>query len=180
VRFIIRRLADMILSRYSVRSPHLNQNLLSRGEVVALLNVLRRFSESLHATEDFRRMWNERKATEVRSAVAGTSFVHRTKPDRDTISLGSSASQPEGRSRAPGPQPLPPHSHTATSSQTARITNTKAKAVTQIQNLGRTVYEACKRSTIGCLHIISGFTQSVLRRFADWDGRDGQTSGGDL
>ncbi|KAF9510641.1 hypothetical protein BS47DRAFT_1377414 [Hydnum rufescens UP504] len=39
--------------------PRLNQNLLTRSEVVALLNTLHRFSESLHVTEEFKRMWSE-------------------------------------------------------------------------------------------------------------------------
>jgi Endoplasmic Reticulum Oxidoreductin 1 (ERO1) len=37
----------------------LNANLLQRSEVVALINTLHRFSESLHAVEVFRRLWRE-------------------------------------------------------------------------------------------------------------------------
>ncbi|KIJ67955.1 hypothetical protein HYDPIDRAFT_82991 [Hydnomerulius pinastri MD-312] len=37
--------------------PRKNQNLLQRSEVVALINTLHRFSESLHAVERFREMW---------------------------------------------------------------------------------------------------------------------------
>ncbi|KAL0956380.1 hypothetical protein HGRIS_002527 [Hohenbuehelia grisea] len=37
--------------------PRRNPNLLQRYEVVALFNTLNRFSESLEAVEDFRRMW---------------------------------------------------------------------------------------------------------------------------
>lgn len=40
-------------------SPQLNSNLLQRSEVVALINTLHRFSESLEAVEQFRRMWSE-------------------------------------------------------------------------------------------------------------------------
>jgi len=36
-----------------------NQNLLQRSEVVALINTLHRFSESLHAVEHFREMWKK-------------------------------------------------------------------------------------------------------------------------
>jgi len=36
-----------------------NQNLLQRSEVVALINTLHRFSESLHAVEHFRGMWKK-------------------------------------------------------------------------------------------------------------------------
>ncbi|KAJ7772583.1 hypothetical protein DFH07DRAFT_802407 [Mycena maculata] len=37
--------------------PAANHNLLQRSEVVALINTLHRFSESLEAVEDFREMW---------------------------------------------------------------------------------------------------------------------------
>ena len=170
----------MILSSHVVRSPQLNQNLLSRWEVVALLNVLYRFSESLHATEDFRRIWNERKATEARSAAAGASPAHEAQSNGDTTPFGTPASQHESIFRPPKAQPLPPHSHSATSSQTAIITNTTAKTAIQIQNLGRSIYAACKRSTVGCLNVISGFAQSILQRFSDWYIREGRTTSGDL
>ncbi|KAI0305714.1 endoplasmic oxidoreductin [Multifurca ochricompacta] len=44
--------------------PRLNANLLQRSEVVALINTLHRFSESLHAVEIFRRLWRESNAEE--------------------------------------------------------------------------------------------------------------------
>lgn len=40
-----------------MRSPSANPNLLQRSEVVALLNTLHRFSESLAAVNDFRKLW---------------------------------------------------------------------------------------------------------------------------
>ena len=40
-----------------VHSPRTNVNLLQRSEVVALINTLFRFSESLSAVEHFRQMW---------------------------------------------------------------------------------------------------------------------------
>ncbi|THH21342.1 hypothetical protein EW146_g206 [Bondarzewia mesenterica] len=39
--------------------PRTNANLLQRTEVVALINTLHRFTESLHAVNEFRRMWRE-------------------------------------------------------------------------------------------------------------------------
>ncbi|KAB5591061.1 Endoplasmic oxidoreductin 1 [Ceratobasidium theobromae] len=48
--------------------PHINPNLLQRAEVVALINTLHRLSESLHAVEMFRNMWekeNGRPAQQV-------------------------------------------------------------------------------------------------------------------
>lgn len=38
-------------------SPKINHNLLTRSEVVALINTLHRFTESLVAVNDFRKMW---------------------------------------------------------------------------------------------------------------------------
>jgi hypothetical protein len=40
-----------------LRSPRTNINLLQRSEVVALINTLFRFSESLATVEEFRKMW---------------------------------------------------------------------------------------------------------------------------
>lgn len=38
-------------------SPQINPHLLTRSEVVALVNTAHRFSESLHFTDEFRRLW---------------------------------------------------------------------------------------------------------------------------
>ena len=38
-------------------SPSANSNLLTRSEVVALINTLHRFVESLQYVNDFRKMW---------------------------------------------------------------------------------------------------------------------------
>ncbi|KAL4080329.1 hypothetical protein V8B97DRAFT_1931723 [Scleroderma yunnanense] len=58
--------------------PRNNQNLLQRSEVVALINTLHRFSESLHMVEQFREMWkhvgqgdSERLIHEAERAVEG-------------------------------------------------------------------------------------------------------------
>jgi len=125
-------------------------------------------------------MWNERKAAEARSTTADTSSAARAQRDRDTTLFGAQAPQHESVLRAPKAQPLPPHSQSATSSQTAAATNTTITAVVQIQSLGRNVYNACKRSTVGCLNVISTFAQAVLQRFADWDGRKRQMASSDL
>lgn len=47
-----------------VCSPTVNPTLLSRQEIVALFNTLHRFSESLHAVEQFRQIYAERQAAE--------------------------------------------------------------------------------------------------------------------
>ncbi|KDQ57844.1 hypothetical protein JAAARDRAFT_130189 [Jaapia argillacea MUCL 33604] len=45
--------------------PKSNLNLLSRSEVVALVTTLYRFSESLHAVNDFRRIWAETNSADA-------------------------------------------------------------------------------------------------------------------
>ncbi|KIK99082.1 hypothetical protein PAXRUDRAFT_823187 [Paxillus rubicundulus Ve08.2h10] len=81
--------------------PHRNQNLLQRSEVVALINTLHRFSESLHAVEQFREMWrktggqdSERLIHQAEKAVAGN--------PRSTTRNRSSPK------RSPSTEPLPP------------------------------------------------------------------------
>ena len=37
----------------------MNQNLLTRSEVVALINTMHRLAESLYFVNDFRKMWAE-------------------------------------------------------------------------------------------------------------------------
>lgn len=50
-------------------SPRVNANLLSRNEVVALINTLHRFSESLAAVNDFRRMWADADEKEAKQMI---------------------------------------------------------------------------------------------------------------
>ncbi|KIM45269.1 hypothetical protein M413DRAFT_441951 [Hebeloma cylindrosporum] len=52
--------------------PHTNSDLLHRSEVVALMNTLFRFSESLSAVEDFRTMWRELDASVTEKIVTET------------------------------------------------------------------------------------------------------------
>ncbi|KAH9979179.1 endoplasmic oxidoreductin [Russula compacta] len=49
--------------------PRLNANLLQRSEVVALINTLHRFSESLHAVEVFRKLWRDSNAEESANLI---------------------------------------------------------------------------------------------------------------
>lgn len=48
-----------------IRSPVKNPHLLQRAEVVALINTAHRFSESLHAVDEFRRLWAVAENREV-------------------------------------------------------------------------------------------------------------------
>ncbi|KAH0827544.1 hypothetical protein J3R83DRAFT_4265 [Lanmaoa asiatica] len=65
-----------------------NQNLLQRSEVVALINTLHRFSESLHAVEHFREMWKktgeEDSARLIHEAERAVTGNPRPTPDAQT------------------------------------------------------------------------------------------------
>ncbi|KAF8558016.1 endoplasmic oxidoreductin [Imleria badia] len=83
-----------------------NQNLLQRSEVVALINTLHRFSESLHAVEHFREMWKKtgeedsvRLIHEAERAVTGNP---RPTPDVQT----TPTTFPPAATRRPTPNAL--------------------------------------------------------------------------
>ena len=50
-------------------SPQTNHDLLQRSEVVALINTLFRFSESLKAVDDFRRIWRNLDSSDTQTIV---------------------------------------------------------------------------------------------------------------
>ena len=52
-------------------SPKLNHDLLTRSEVVALMNTLHRFTESLRAVNDFRKMWAREAHSQKGKLLAG-------------------------------------------------------------------------------------------------------------
>ncbi|KAF9049942.1 hypothetical protein BJ165DRAFT_1455149 [Panaeolus papilionaceus] len=52
--------------------PTSNSNLLTRSEVVALMNTLFRFSESLKAVDDFRRLWQQLDSADSEKIVSET------------------------------------------------------------------------------------------------------------
>ncbi|KAL6310374.1 endoplasmic oxidoreductin [Sparassis latifolia] len=61
--------------------PQTNTNLLQRSEVVALINTLHRFAESLASVHDFRQMWAEthhETQPEVITASRGAAKPHRS------------------------------------------------------------------------------------------------------
>ncbi|ETW80888.1 hypothetical protein HETIRDRAFT_410101 [Heterobasidion irregulare TC 32-1] len=67
--------------------PRSNANLLSRSEVVALINTLHRFTESLHAVNDFRRMWRETNAADSAKLIKEAEKVANAWP-RPSPSVG--------------------------------------------------------------------------------------------
>ena len=75
--------AHFHLTYYS--SPQTNHDLLHRSEVVALINTLFRFSESLKAVDDFRRMWRSLDSSDTQTIVAETDKI--THPDVSDLSF---------------------------------------------------------------------------------------------
>src|SRR6266511_801628 len=72
---------QIVQKRHSLlrSSPSSNINLLQRSELVALMNTLYRFSESLIFVDDFRRMWrklDERTTREIATEIEDTTAAH--------------------------------------------------------------------------------------------------------
>jgi len=77
-------------------NPQTNHDLLQRSEVVALINTLFRFSESLKAVDDFRRMWRNLDSSDTQRIVAETEKI--THPD-SSPEASPSATSSESNSR---------------------------------------------------------------------------------
>lgn len=129
--------------------PHKNQNLLQRSEVVALINTLHRFSESLQAVEIFRDMWKKtgesdanRLIEEAEKAVVGNP---RKLPPREPTSP-TQASQPTNFPRHHPPSPSP-YLHTV--------------SLETIQSYLRQLIRRCKRHTLSCFGIFSQVWQQL-------------------
>ncbi|KAG9316344.1 hypothetical protein JVU11DRAFT_2375 [Chiua virens] len=114
-----------------------NQNLLQRSEVVALINTLHRFSESLHAVEVFREMWKKtgeedfmRLIHEAEKAVSGEPH---SGADTQTV-------PPVVDARRPRQNPLQ-----------------------QLQGRVFDFLDGCKRHTLACLTSLSETWQRLSR-----------------
>ena len=64
----------------NVHSPNTNNNLLRRSEVVALINTLHRFTESLEGIKQFRRMWAE---------IGPSESAQLLKDSQEVVSVGN-------------------------------------------------------------------------------------------
>ncbi|KAG5648616.1 hypothetical protein DXG03_003227 [Asterophora parasitica] len=60
--------------------PYSNANLLQRSEVVALINTLHRFAESLEAVEKFRAMWSAMSSSDSEDLISKTESHSAAKP----------------------------------------------------------------------------------------------------
>ncbi|KAI6157561.1 hypothetical protein BKA82DRAFT_4058590 [Pisolithus tinctorius] len=120
--------------------PCNNQNLLQRSEVVALVNTLHRFSESLHLVEQFRDMWknvgqrdSERLIHEAEEAVEG--YPRKTPSVKPPVSSGPELERPQD------------------------ITDANDGWVARLQARSFQFVQGCKQHGLDCVGQLSGFWQ---------------------
>lgn len=123
--------------------PRNNQNLLQRSEVVALINTLHRFSESLHLVEQFRDMWkrvghhdSERLIHEAERAAE--SYPRETSSIKRPVSSGPESEQPLDII----------HANTTDACWVARL---QARSLQFVQG--------CKQHGLSCIGRLSNFWQ---------------------
>ncbi|OAX41080.1 endoplasmic oxidoreductin-1 [Rhizopogon vinicolor AM-OR11-026] len=131
--------------------PHKNQNLLQRSEVVALINTLHRFSESLQFVESFRDMWKETGESdakhlirEAEKAVIGNprKFSSHESASHTQESTPTKPARSHPLAGSPSPTPYPVFLST-------------------IQSHLRQLIRRCKRSTLSCFGIFSQVWQHL-------------------
>jgi len=126
-------------------SHNTNQNLLQRSEVVALINTLHRFSESLHAVELFREMWKktgeEDSARLIHEAERAVTGNPRTTPDVQTAPTQS----PTATTRRQTPNAL----------QRTVWSRLRAHLFGLVDN--------CKRHTLACFGLLSKIWQRLSK-----------------
>ncbi|KAG8923225.1 hypothetical protein FRC02_011282 [Tulasnella sp. 418] len=115
--------------------PKLNPHLLQRSEVVALVNTLHRFSESLEAVDEFRKMWaaRSRPSTSIPSVEPGTQSIEETRAS----SFPSSTESPP----------------------------TASSPSTDNSNLSARILDACKKGTSNCLDFGARMVDGVANVF---------------
>ncbi|KAH7888535.1 hypothetical protein F5I97DRAFT_710907 [Phlebopus sp. FC_14] len=133
--------------------PRKNQNLLQRSEVVALINTLHRFSESLHAVERFREMWrnvrekdSERLIHKAEKAAVGKVPVPAS--IYTVISLTRTLSKPR---KSPA-QSSPSHKTPVVVFE-AHQPNFRLLGRVKLHFLG--MVESCRRHTLACFGLLS-------------------------
>ncbi|KAF8517649.1 endoplasmic oxidoreductin [Gautieria morchelliformis] len=115
--------------------PQANPNLLQRSEVVALINTLHRFTESLVFVDEFRKMWARRGSHDKDELLR--SLAHE--------SLASSEKKP-AKSR-PSPHASSPQEGLVERSLPGRL---------------KSLLHACRRSTTDCVHMCARFVGDIL------------------
>jgi ERO1-like protein beta len=136
---------------YFFPSPRLNANLLQRSEVVALINTLHRFSESLHAVEVFRRLWRESSAEESAKLIReAEKAVNINMPP-----VGHSSQRTLSPFLIPL-KPLQPSLPVSTNAPPA------ARLVEVMQNRAALWVRVCKEGTIECVEAVKVAIRRVV------------------
>ena len=153
--------------------------LLSRGEAVAFINTVHRFSESLHAVESFRKLWanrdhTEKKEKEAELIAAAEQVSVEELPlvvPEEEVALEEIVEPIEAEDSPefvlpdpPVPSPttddfLPPSSISSPSA--------KPNLFSQRRILFEKWLEICRESWVSCVEMVLGFTRGVVRHSAD-------------
>jgi hypothetical protein len=125
--------------------PHRNHNLLQRSEVVALINTLHRFSESLQAAEIFRDMWKK----------TGESDANHLIEEAERAVVGNPRKSPPRESmQASTPTKLhTPHPSSPSPSYTISLET--------IHHYLRQLIQRCKKHTLFCFSIFLQIWQQL-------------------
>ncbi|KAL1705002.1 hypothetical protein EV121DRAFT_204574 [Schizophyllum commune] len=122
--------------------PNANAGLLTRQEVVALINTLHRFAESLHATNVFREMWQQTNEDESEKLI--------TEAERAAKVGVVGISDP----RAP---------LTLRQPRTSPAVGSEARLWEQAQLRFADIFRICRDGTMGCIGFIAGMWREVVQ-----------------
>jgi ERO1-like protein beta len=131
----------------SLYSPRLNANLLQRSEVVALINTLHRFSESLHSVEVFRRLWRETNAEESENLIREAEKAVNT---------------PVGLCREPRCLVLMSFQLSRPTQAASEYTLPTADFVEALQRRVKLWVRTCKEGTIECANMVKEAVQRIF------------------
>ncbi|KAI0321165.1 endoplasmic oxidoreductin [Amylostereum chailletii] len=129
--------------------PKSNANLLSRAEVVALINTLHRFTESLYAVDRFRQMWRETSKDESDHLVREAEKAVREA--QVSFFAGSDEVLLNKKNQLPKPSPWVGEEYPPA-----------ANIVEEFQRRLGTWISACKDGTAECVGILMEFVQGVM------------------
>ncbi|KAG1737692.1 hypothetical protein EDB19DRAFT_1717337 [Suillus lakei] len=125
--------------------PRKNHNLLQRSEVVALINTLHRFSESLQAAEIFRDMWRQ----------TGDSDANHLIEEAERAVVGNPRKSPPHESTQTSIPAKAHHPHPPSPSPSYTV------SIETIQSYLRQLIRRCKKHTLSCFSIFSQVWQQL-------------------
>jgi len=141
----------------SALSPTANPNLLQRSELVALINTLHRFSESLHAADFFRKEWAKMEANEEKPATKEGKPAAKGKADSSSATTDEGVNVSTPRVVPPADSPVPP-----TSAPNATLFDAVRDAVSERV---APIVKACEKGTAACVELVSNALGSLASLF---------------